>query len=80
MLLPFFVCVIKFNMIMLNFGYAGTEPVSLDQEDCHIQGQPENPSGDNLSSGDWLGTVQQFIIIVPSEPLVDTITETVITS
>jgi hypothetical protein len=67
-------------MIMLNSDYAGAEPASSDQEDCRIQGHPENPSGDNLSSGDWLGTVQQFIIIVPSDPLVDTITETVITS
>jgi hypothetical protein len=74
------VCVIMFIMIGLNCGYAGTEPVTSDQEDCHIQGQHENPPGDNTSSGDWLGTVQQFIIIVPSEPLVDTITETVITS
>lgn len=67
-------------MIMLNSDYTGTEPTSLDQEDSHIEEHHENPSGDSLSSGDWLGTVQQFIIIVPSDPLVDTITETVITS
>lgn len=69
-----------FNMIMLNSDYAGTEPMSLDQEDSRIEEHHENPSGESLSSGDWLGTVQQFIIIVPNDPLVDTITETVITS
>jgi hypothetical protein len=61
-------------MIMQNSDYAGTEPTSLDQEDSHIEEHTENPSGD------WFGTVQQFIIIVPNDPLVDTITETVITS
>lgn len=60
--------------------HLGTQPASSDQEDCSIQAHSENLSSDNLPSGDWLGTVQQFIIIVPSDPLVDNITETVITS
>jgi hypothetical protein len=67
-------------VIMLNYDCAGTQCLSTDQENCSIQSHPENLSGDSVPSGDWLGTVQQFIIIVPSDPLVDTITETVITS
>ena len=70
----------NYHFEITNCDCTGTQPASSDQEDCSIQAHSENLSSDNLPSGDWLGTVQQFIIIVPSDPLVDNITETVITS
>ncbi|XP_069703199.1 uncharacterized protein [Periplaneta americana] len=53
--------------------------VAVTNQDCSIQEETQH-TDETLPSNDWLGTVQQFIIIVPIDPLVDTITETVITS
>lgn len=85
--LPEVLCCVYISQLLWNYHFeitncdcTGTRPASSDQEDCSVQGHSENLSSDNLPSGDWLGTVQQFIIIVPSDPLVDNITETVITS
>jgi len=85
--LPKVLCCVYIFQLLWNYHFefttcdcTGTRPASSDQEDCNVQEHSENLSSDNLPSGDWLGTVQQFIIIVPSDPLVDNITETVITS
>ncbi|PSN55117.1 hypothetical protein C0J52_01909 [Blattella germanica] len=65
-----------------NEGRSNAEARILTKEDdssC-VEENVIQHEDENLHEGEWLGAVQQFIIIVPSDPLEDSVTETVVTS